>query len=66
MKFDPQGPIDNKSAIGLVNGKAPIRRQAIIGNNAHPILWRIYAALGKYELISWFNFYFHGDLFLGV
>ena len=66
MKFDPQGPIDNKSAISLGNGKAPIRRQAIIWCNAHPILWRIYAALGKDELISWFNFYFHGDLFLGV
>ena len=30
------------------------RWQAIIWNNAHPILWHIYAALGGYELISWF------------
>ena len=36
--------------IGLDNGLAPNRRQAIIWTNADPILWRIYAALGGDEL----------------
>ena len=36
--------------IGLDNGLAPKRRQAIIWTNADPIHWRIYAALGVDEL----------------
>ena len=36
--------------IGLDNGFAPKRRQAIIRTNADPIQWRIYAALGRDEL----------------
>ena len=35
------------SSIGLDNGLAPNRRQAIIWTNADPIHWRIYAALGR-------------------
>ena len=34
------------SSIGLDNGLAPNRRQAIIRTNADPIHWRIYVALG--------------------
>ena len=37
-------------SIGLDNGLAPNRRQAIIWTNADPIHWRIYAALGGDEL----------------
>ena len=37
--------------IGLDNGLAPNRRQAIIWTNAQPIHGRIYAALGGDELI---------------
>ena len=37
-------------SIGLDNGLAPIRRQAIIWTNSDPIYWRIYAALGGDEL----------------
>ena len=37
-------------SIGLDNGLAPNRRQAIIWTNADPIIWRIYAALGGDEL----------------
>ena len=37
-------------SIGLDNGLAPNRRQAIIWTNADPIHWRIYATLGG-ELI---------------
>ena len=33
-------------SIGLDNGLAPNRRQAIIWTNADPINWLIYAALG--------------------
>ena len=36
-------------SIGLDNGLAPNRRQAIIWTNADPIHWRIYAALGGDE-----------------
>ena len=39
-------------SIGLDNGLAPNRRQAIIWTNANPIHWRIYAALGGDELIK--------------
>ena len=37
LKFVPKGPIDND--------------QAIFRSNAHPIHWRIYAALGEGELM---------------
>ena len=37
-------------SIGLENGLAPNRRQAIIWTNDDPIHWRIYAALGGDEL----------------
>ena len=43
--FFPKGPIDNKHSIGLDNGLAPNRWQAIIWTNADPIHWRIYVAL---------------------
>ena len=38
-----------KPSIGLDNGLAPNRRQAIIWTNADPVHWRIYAALGGDE-----------------
>ena len=38
-----------KPSIGLDNGLAPNRPQAIIWTNADPIHWRIYAALGGDE-----------------
>ena len=41
----------SRTSIGLVNGFAPNRRQAIIWRKADPIQWRIYAALGGDELI---------------
>ena len=37
-------------SIGLDNGLAPNRRQAVIWTNADPIHWRIYLALGGEEL----------------
>ena len=37
-------------SIGSGDGLAPFRRQAIIWTNAHPVHWRIYAALGGDEL----------------
>ena len=48
LKFVPNGPIG--PSIGLDNGLAPKRRQAIIWTNADPTHWRIYAALGVDEL----------------
>ena len=39
-------------SIGLDNGLAPNRRQAINWTNADPIHWRIYAALGGDELME--------------
>ena len=42
LKFVPKGPIHS---IGLDNGSAPNRRQAIIWTNPDPIHWRLYAAL---------------------
>ena len=42
-KFVPKGAVDS---IGLDNGLAPNRQQAIIWTNADPINWRIYAAVG--------------------
>ena len=48
MECVPKGPNDNNPVhcIGLDNGLAPNRRQAIIWNNADPIHRRIYATLG--------------------
>ena len=46
LKFVPKGPIDNNPTIGLDNGLAPNRRQAITWTNGDPIRRRIYAALG--------------------
>ena len=40
------------SSSGSDNGLAPHRRQAIIWTNADLIHWRIYAALGRDELIN--------------
>ena len=39
-------------SIGLDNGLAPNRRQAIIWTNADLIHWRIYATLGEDELMA--------------
>ena len=39
-------------SIGLDNGLAPNRRQAIIWIDANPIRWRIYAVAGGNELIN--------------
>ena len=50
LKFVPKDPIDKKNSIGLDNGLAPNRRQAIIWTYADPIHWRIYVALGADEL----------------
>ena len=49
--FVPKGPFDNKSILVQVIAWAPHRCQAIIWNNADPVHWRIYAALGGCELI---------------
>ena len=43
LKFVPMDPVD----IGLGNGLALNRRQAIIQTNADYVYWRIYAALGE-------------------
>ena len=53
LKCVPTGPIDNEqwTSIGLNDGLAPDRRQAIIWNNVDSIHWRIYEALGGDELI---------------
>ena len=51
LEFVPKGLIEFKPSIGLDNGLAPNRRQAIIWTNADPILWHIYVALGEDELI---------------
>ena len=47
--------------IGLDNGLAPNRRQAIICTNTDPIHWRIYAALGGDELYER-NAYYISDV----
>ena len=47
LKFVPKGPIDN---IGLDNGLAPNRRQAIIWTNADTVHQRICALLGGYAV----------------
>ena len=51
LKFVPEGPIDNKPSIGLDNGLATNRWQAIIYPNVDPVHWCIYAAPGGDELI---------------
>ena len=51
LTFVPKCPID-KISIGLDNGLAPNRRQAIIWTTADPVHRRIYAALGGDELIN--------------
>ena len=50
QKFVPQGPIINIIIIGLDNGLAPNRRQAIIWTNDGLDYWCIYASLGLNEL----------------
>ena len=62
LKFFLKVPIDNNS-IGLDNGLALKRRQAIIWTNADPIHWCIYAALGEMSLrqSTWLSF---TDLFV--
>ena len=51
LKFVPKSPINNiPSSIGLDNGLAPTRRQAIVWSNADPFQWRIYVALGGDKL----------------
>ena len=44
LKFAPKCPIDNKpalvSSIGLDNGLAPNRREAIIWTNTDPVHWQ--------------------------
>ena len=52
LKFVPKGSIDNKPALVQVMALAPNRRQAIIWPNADPAHRRIYAALGREELMS--------------
>ena len=49
-----QGANWQSSSIGLDNGLAPNRWQAIIWTNADPINWRIYATLGGDELTQMF------------
>ena len=49
-----QGSNWQSSSIGLDNGLAPNRWQAIIWTNADPINWRIYATLGGDELTQMF------------
>ena len=39
------------ASIGSGNGLAPNRRQAITWTNADQVHWRIYAAVGGYELM---------------
>ena len=43
-----------QSRVGLDNGLAPNRQQAIIWTIAEPIYWHIYVALGGEELINSF------------
>ena len=53
LKFVPKGPLDNKPSIGLDNGLAPNKRQAIIWTNAELIHWHIYGTQGGDELTHW-------------
>ena len=48
-----QGSNRQYVSIGLSNGLAPNRRQAITWTNADPVHWSIYAALGGDELRLW-------------
>ena len=41
------------ASVGLGNGSAPSRRQAITWTNDEPVRWRIYAVLGGDEPIIW-------------
>ena len=50
LKFVPGVQLTITQHIGLDNGLAPNRQQAIIWTNADPIHWRIYAALRGDEL----------------
>ena len=50
LKFVRKGPIKNYASIGLDNGLAPSRRQAIIWINDGIVYRRIYASLGRNEL----------------
>ena len=52
-KFVLEGAINNKSSIGLDNGLALNKRQAIIWTNADPTPWHINAVLGGDELMPW-------------
>ena len=51
-KVCSEGSNCQRAIIGLANGLAPNRRQAIIWSNADRIHWRIYAAQGGDELIN--------------
>ena len=48
LKFVPKGPIDDNPALVYIMA----RRQAIIWTNANLINWRIYATLGRDEIIQ--------------
>ena len=48
----PNWKTEKQPSIGLDNGLAPNRRQAIIWNNADLIDWRIYATLGGDKLLN--------------
>ena len=50
LRFVPKGSISNIFSIGLYNGLAPVRRQAIIWTNDGLVYWRTYAPLGLSEL----------------
>ena len=50
LKFVPNEPVDNKSALVQGNGLAPNRRQAITRTNDDPVQWRINASPGVNEL----------------
>ena len=54
LTFVPKWSNWQSSSIGLDNGLAPNRRQAIIWTNADPINWRIYATLKGGELTHMF------------
>ena len=53
LKFVPRSLNWQYPSIGLYNGLAPKRRQAIIWTNADTIHWRIYETLGWNHSKSW-------------